>query len=120
MCFYYIFFFLIWMALDLWVDAKMAPRTNKRSRTDSHQPSRLTCLLCGLCGRITDLLPLVALPVWPLKLQVSLSSVIPELLLPLICCVTLEKPVTLSGPLFSHLLNKKLEVDYLRGPLISP
>lgn len=59
----------IWQVLYLWVDAKMAPNTNKGSRTNSHQPSWLTGLFCGLEDRMADLPLSVGLPVRPLKFQ---------------------------------------------------
>ena len=49
--------------------------------------------------------------------KASPTSMIPELLLPLTCCVTLDKPLLLSEPWLLHLLNEKLKVNYLRGSL---
>ena len=49
--------------------------------------------------------------------KASPTSMIPELLLPLTCSVTLDKPLPLSKPWVLHLLNEKLKVNYLRGSL---
>ena len=80
-----------WQALHLWIDAELAPGTNQGSRTNSHESVTLT---------------------WVVS-----RSLLALWFLPLTCCVTLDKPCPLSEAWLLHLLNEKLKVNYLRGPL---
>ena len=92
--------------LFTWVDTKMAPCINESSRTNFHklslahiptwQPVRWTGLSSSLSG-----MTYVASHVWNPEVggfKVSCTSMIPELFLPLPCCVILDKPLPLSGP----------------------
>lgn len=63
------FFFLMWRTLYMRANTKMAPRTHKSSRTNSHQPGWLVCTFCGLRDRMADQLLLGALFMWPVKFQ---------------------------------------------------
>lgn len=101
----------------------MVPSVNRSSRTNYHQSHLARVLVLWPVGwkahsaSLTDL-ACAAPRVCNSGLSgftFSLASMIPDMLWPLTCCVTLDKPLPLSGPLLLQLLNEKLEVGYLRG-----
>lgn len=100
----------------------MGPSMNRSSRTNYHQPHLARVLVLwpvgwkGHSASLTDI-ACAAPRVCNSGLSdftFSLASLIPDMLW-LVCCVTLDKPLPVSGPLLLHLLNEKLEVGYLRG-----